>query len=151
MRDRAVAPVVGCLLLTAIAVIAATSVGAAVAIDPAPAPPTAAFDLDADETGEIRVTHVGGDAIDPERLRVRVSVGSELLGRQPPIPFFSAAGFESGPTGPFNSATTGKWQAGETASFRIAATNAPSVDSGATVKVRLYVQERKIASLEATA
>lgn len=151
MADRAASPVVGVVLLTAVTVVAASAVGTAVVVDPPEPPPTAAFELAADASGEIRVTHHGGDAVDPDSLRVRVRVDGEPLAEQPPVPFFAAAGFEGGPTGAFNSATDGEWRAGETAMFRLAATNEPTVTSGAAVEVRLYVDDQRIALLETTA
>ena len=150
MSTRAAAPVIGVVLLTAVTVVAAAGVGASVVVDPPEPAPTAAFDLEADAAGEIRVTHHGGDPVDPNSLRVRVMVDGEPLAEQPPVPFFSASGFRSGPTGPFNSATGGEWRAGETGSFRVASTNDPELRPGATVAVRLYVDDQRIARLETT-
>ena len=148
MAPRAVSPVVGVVLLTALTVVAATAVGTAVVIDPPDPAPGAAFDLAADASGEVHVTHRGGDALDPASLRVRVTVDGEPLDEQPPVPFFSAPGFESGPTGPFNSATGGPWRAGETASFRVASTNDPELHPGSNVELRLFAADRQIARLE---
>lgn len=150
MADRATSPVVGVVLLTALTVVAATAVGAAVVVDPPEPAPTAAVALEADASGEVRVTHNGGDPLGPDSLRVRVRVDGDPLAEQPPVPFFSARGFESGPTGPFNSATGGEWRAGETASFRVAATNDPQLRPGATVALRLYVDDQRVARLETT-
>lgn len=150
MTTRATSPVVGVVLLTAVTVVAAAAVGSAVVVDPPDPAPTASFDATADASGEISLTHQGGDAVDPDALRVRVRVDGDPLAEQPPVPFFSARGFESGPTGPFNSATGGEWRAGETASFRVAATNDPELRPGAAVEVRLYVDDQRIALLETT-
>jgi flagellin-like protein len=150
MAARASSPVVGVVLLTAVTIVAATAVGAAVVVDPPELAPTAAFALEAKATGEVRVTHRGGDAVDPDDLRVRVRVDGEPLADQPPVPFFSASGFESGPTGPFNSATGGEWRAGETGAFRVASTNDPELRPGATVELRLYAADQRIARLETT-
>jgi len=147
MSGRAAAPVVGVVLLTAVTVLAAGTLGAAVLADPPTPAPNAAFDVEADATGEVRLTHHGGDGVDPAALRVRVRVDGEALAHQPPVPFFAARGFRAGPTGPFNSAAEGAWRAGETASFRVAGTNEPSLTSGATVEVRLYVERERIAVL----
>ena len=92
----------------------------------------------------------GGDSIDAASLELRVRIGGEPLERQPPVPFFSAHGFESGPTGPFNSAKTGQWRAGEAASFRIAETNAPTPSAGDTVTIRIIVDGHSVARLETT-
>ncbi|MFQ3318685.1 MAG: flagellin-like protein [Natronomonas sp.] len=148
MSGRAVAPVIGVVLLTAITVVAASALGAAVVVDPPEPPPTAAFDAEADSAGEIRVTHLGGDPLATESLRVRVRVDEEPLEEQPPVPFFAARGFESGPTGAFNSATAGEWRAGETAGFTLAGTNEPSLSVGKSVEISLYADGQRIAVLE---
>lgn len=151
MSDRALSPLIGCLLLTAITVASAGIVGAAVAVDPPSSAPVASFDAEADASGEIRLTHRGGDAIDPDSLRVRIHVDGDPLDEQPSVPFFSARGFESGPTGAFNSATAGDWRAGETASLRLAGTNGPSLYAGANVEIQVYVEGQRIAALTVTA
>ena len=148
MDTRAIAPVLGVVLLVGVTVVAATAVGAVIAIDTPEPAPTAAFEAAADETGLVEVRHRGGAAIDPESLRVRIRVDGEPLAEQPPVPFFAARGFESGPTGPFNSATGGEWTAGEAATLRIASTNRPTPTAGATLEVRLYVYETPVATLE---
>lgn len=150
MSNRAVAPVVGVALLVALTVILASA--AAVVVGQAPrlpaATPTASFDAEADATGEIRVVHTGGDAVDPDRLGLAVRVDGVPLESQPPVPFFSARGFESGPTGVFNSATRGTWRAGEEASLRVAGSNEPALSAGATVELRIYVDDVAVAVLE---
>ena len=150
MTDRAAAPVVGVVLLVAVTVASAAGLGVLLAVDPPAAAPTASFDCVATSDGEIRVTHRGGEAVDPSTLRVRVRVDGRPLAEQPPVPFFAARGFESGPTGPFNSAHTGSWTADETASLRVASTNRPTLEAGATVELRLYAGDRPIVTLETT-
>jgi len=150
MPDRAVAPVVGAVLLVALTVATAAGLGALLSIDPPDPATAAAFDCEASSDSEIRVTHRGGDPVDPGRLRVRVRVDGQPLAEQPPVPFFAASGFESGPTGPFNSAYSGSWTAGETASLRVASTNEPTLRPGATVEVRLYAGDHRLAVLETT-
>lgn len=147
MAPRAASSVVGVVLLTAVAVVAASAVGAAVVANPPERPPVTAFNAEADASGEIRVTHRGGDPVDPDALRLRISVDGEPLVEQPPVPFFATRGFESGPTGPFNAATAGEWRAGETATLRLADTNEPALEPGATVELRLSVDDRRIATL----
>jgi flagellin-like protein len=150
MSDRAAAPVVGVVLLVAVTVLAATAVGTALPSELSDPARTAAFDVAADDTGRVTVTHLGGDAVDPAELRIRILVDGERLSEQPPVPFFSARGFESGPTGPFNSATHGPWRAGQSASLRVAGTNSPTLRVGATVEVRLYTDGTQIAVQTAT-
>lgn len=153
MSDRAVAPVVGVPILVAVTVALAAVVGAVVVGSPgAPAAPTqATFEASADSTGEIRVVHTGGDAVDPAALELTVRVDGDPLAHQPPVPFFSARGFESGPTGVFNSAARGEWRAGEAASLRVAGSNEPTLSAGAAVEVRIYADGVALAVLEVTA
>jgi flagellin-like protein len=151
VSSRGLTPVVGVVCLIAITVGLAVTVGATASIEPPAEPTIAAFELSADPNGELRVTHLGGDAIDPEELSLHVEVGGEPLDEQPPVPFFSARGFESAPTGAFNSASTTQWRTGQTASLRLAGTNRPAIEAGDTVTVRLAVEGSEIARLEATA
>lgn len=150
MTDRAVSSVVGVVMLTAITVVAATAIGTAVVADPPESPPMVRFQTDADATGEIRLTHCGGESLDPDAIRLRLYVDGEPLAEQPPVPFFAARGFESGPSGPFNVATDGRWRVGQTATLRVAETNAPSLTEDARLEVRLYVDKKQIAFLQTT-
>jgi FlaG/FlaF family flagellin (archaellin) len=146
---RALAPVAGVLLLAITVVLAGgvftVALGApADSVEPAP---TTSLSLSA--TGDrITVSHRGGDALDASELAVRVRVDGEPLARQPPVPFFSAAGFRAGPTGAFNAASDGDWRVGESASFRVAGTNDPVLEPGRTVVVSLSVDGRPVATLE---
>ncbi|WP_181691502.1 type IV pilin [Natronomonas sp. LN261] len=151
MSPRGISPVVGVVCLLAVTVILAATVVVTVPVGSALEPTVASFEATADPTGEIRVTHTGGDVIDPESVDVHVRVDGEPLAQQPPVPFFSARGFESAPTGAFNSATAGDWRVGETASFRTAGTNEPGIDSGDTVTIRLYVNEYSVTELDVRA
>jgi len=151
MPDRAVAPVLGAVLLVALAVVMAAGVSALVTVEPPGETRSAVMTLSVGADGTVAVTHRGGAAVEPGRLRVRISVDGRRLDEQPPVPFFAADGFASGPTGPFNRGYAGSWRAGETATLRIAATNRPAVSAGATVTVRLSLNGRRLAVLEATA
>lgn len=151
MPDRAAVTVVAVVLLVAVAVVTAAGVGALVAVELPAEAPAAAFTAGASLDGGISVTHRGGDALDPARLRVRIGVDGQPLAEQPPVPFFAARGFRSGPTGPFNSGYEGSWKAGETASLRVASTNRPPIRAGSTVEVRLYVGDHRLAVLRTTA
>jgi len=111
-------------------------------------PVDAAFRLSVDPGSDrLSLVHAGGDSLDPERLRLRISVEGDPIAHQPPVPFFSARGFHSGPTGPFNSATGGEWTAGERASLRLAGTNT-ELRPGDRVVVELYRGEQRLAALE---
>lgn len=122
----------------------ATTVGS-----PAAPAPTATFSLDA-EADKITVTHDGGDPIAVDALRVHVRVNGDPLARQPPVPFFSSAGFRPGPTGVFNAAGSTEWTVGESASFRVAGTNDPVPAAGDRLTLRLSVRGQPVATLETT-
>jgi FlaG/FlaF family flagellin (archaellin) len=141
------APVAGVLLI-AITVVLAGGVAAAALDGPsATVPPSAVLSLSATDD-RIAISHRGGDPIDVGAATVRVSVDGEPLDHQPPLPFFSAAGFHPGPTGAFNSAGDATLRVGETATFRVADTNDPTVEPGRTVSVTISADGRPIASLE---
>ena len=150
---RASAPVVGIALLLAVTVAVSGAVAAGVfSVAPSDPPPQASLALSADaDADRVALTHRGGDPLDVRELTVRVEVDGDPLARQPPVPFFAAAGFRGGPTGPFNPAADQRWTPGETASFRVAATNDPELWPGATVAVTVYHDDRPVAELEATA
>lgn len=151
--SRAIAPAVGVVCLLAVTVGFAGAVGAVV-LDQAPLepPPKAALSASADaETGRLTFVHRGGDALDATALSVRVRVDGTPLDAQPSVPFFSATGFRPGPTGPFNSAADGRWEAGETASFELARTNGPLISEGSVVSATLTANGSVVAELERTA
>ena len=150
---RGVSPVVGVVLLVAITVCLVAVVAAGVgAWSLEPAGSTAAFALDVDaDRNAVTIEHVAGDPVDVAQLTVWVEVNGEPLADQPPVPFVGAEGFYGTPEGPFNAETTSRWEPGERAAFRIAETNAPTVEAGDEVVVRLAVDGRTIAELSATA
>jgi FlaG/FlaF family flagellin (archaellin) len=142
------APVAGVLLI-AITVALAGGVATAALDGPgASPPPSAVLSLSATDD-RIAIEHRGGDPIDVSAVTVRVSVDGEPLDRQPPIPFFSASGFRPGPTGPFNAASDDTWRPGETATFRVAGTNDPTLEPGRRVSVAISAKGGPIADLEA--
>lgn len=146
---RATSSTVGVALLAFVAVLAAVVVGTAtLAATPETEPPRVSVAAEADaDTDRIALTHRGGDALAVDRLRLVVSVDGRRLAHQPPVPFFSARGFESGPTGPFNVAADGRWRVGETAAVRVASTNSPQVTPGSRIRVDLYSGEYRIATV----
>jgi len=145
-----VTPVVGVVVLLAVTLALGATVLASLpspggGVSPVPAStPTAAFELRATTDGQVRLVHAGGDAVDAGELRVRVDVDGRPLRHQPPVPFFAARGFRAGPTGPFNVAGDPRWEAGEVAAVRVAATNAPSLSAGDRVRVRLFLDGRTL-------
>ncbi len=149
---RALSSAVGVVLLVAVTAVVAATVGTVVTLDPGRDVPTASLSLSADaDADRVELTHEGGETLDVSALSVAVAVDGEDLDRQPPVPFFAAAGFESGPTGPFNVASDDDWSAGETAGFRVASTNHPQLSVGSRVEVTVATGRGVVASLETTA
>ncbi|MDZ7702343.1 MAG: type IV pilin [Halobacteriales archaeon] len=149
---RATVPVLGAVLLVGVTVLLAVALTvAATGFAPtAPAEPVV-LEATADAvTGRVTLEHVSGPAIDVRRVELTVAVDGEPLARQPPVPFFAAAGFHGGPTGPFNQATDPAWTAGEVASFRVASTNDPPLAPGAELSVTLTRGDRLVARATAT-
>lgn len=142
---RAVSPVVGVTLLLVVTLALAASVAVAIETTPRDPPPNARLSVDADATAErIAVTHLAGETLDVTTLSVTIEVDGEPLTHQPPVPFFAARGFESGPTGPFNSASNQTLRAGQIAGVRLAGTNSPNLTAGATVTVRIATERTVI-------
>lgn len=144
---------VGLVALLAVTVSLAGVVGAgALSFSPPDAPEQAAFAVSADaERDTVTVTHRGGDALAADSLTVRIRLDGEPLRHQPPVPFVGAVGFRGAPSGAFNRADDGVWTAGESATLRLAGTNAPLLESGTSVEVRIYAGETRVAVVETTA
>ena len=143
------APVAGVLLIAITVVLAGGVAAAALDAPSATVPPSAVLSLSATDD-RIAIDHRGGDPIDVSAVTVRVSVDGEPLARQPPLPFFSAAGFRPGPTGAFNSAGDDTLRVGERATFRVAGTNDPTLEPGRRVTVTITADGGPVASLETT-
>ena len=154
MSRRAVSPVTGTVLLLLCTVALSGALGAAVLgsdLDAASARPVAVSATANGDTDRILLLYRAGRPLDVRRLDVRISVNGTALERQPPVPFFSATGFRSGPTGPFNSADGPTWTPGERASVRLAGTNDPPLSPGDAVTVRLVRGGRTVAVARTTA
>ncbi|MCU4717846.1 type IV pilin [Halapricum hydrolyticum] len=150
---RALTPVVGVALLVVVTVALAGLAGAVVlGSEPAESTPQARLSVSADAGADrIAVTHEGGATLSTEALTVRIEIDGQPLTHQPPVPFFAARGFVSGPTGPFNPAAGETWTAGETATLELASTNAPLIDPGSTVAVTVATDRGVTARLETSA
>lgn len=147
--DRGISPAFGAVLLVGITVVTAAVFGTvlfgqAAALDGPP--PTASFAVEADGD-RVELSHEGGETVNVGTLRVQVAIDGESLAQQPPVPFFAARGYHGGPRGPFNPRTDGEWSVGETASFRIAETNDPTLEPGARLTVELYHGDQRFASV----
>lgn len=136
--QRGLSPILGIVLLVAVTVSLSATVLVASPEIGTESQKMVHFSVAADgDTGEIVLTHEGGDTVDATRLQVEIEIDGEPLAHQPPVPFFSATGFHSGPTGPFNHKSDPEWRAGETASLRVASTNDPQLVAGSRVTVRI--------------
>lgn len=153
MPSRALSPVVGTALLLVVTLVLAGTLGT-VALEStsmrAPSHAAVAVSADAD-ADRLTFVHRSGDSLPVDRLRVVVRVDGTPLAHQPPVPFFAAKGFRSGPTGPFNSATNETWDAGERTSLELAGTNAPLLDPGDSVAVRILLDGRLLVAVTTTA
>ncbi|KZN25157.1 type IV pilin [Haladaptatus sp. R4] len=153
MSKRAVSPVVGVVLLLVVTLVIGGTIGAvAVHSMSVREPKHAVIGVSATAaTNRIAFTHRAGDSLDVDSIEIEVRVNGEPLAHQPPVPFFSADGFRAGPTGPFNSASDPTWHVGETASFTLAETNAPLLERGDEVTVRIVENGTLVNEIEATA
>lgn len=131
-------------LLLAVAVATATGGVLLGTLTTGEQPTRAAFSLSARADGTVRLVHRGGPPLSPSRLRLRVLVDGTPLVHQPPVPFFAAEGFRAGPTGPFNAAHEGRWRPGETAGFRVAATNTPTLRTARRVTVTVLRDDETV-------
>lgn len=150
MPERALAPVIAVVLLVAMTVALAAVVAVIVGSVGSPhATPQASIGGTIDTaTNEVVLEHLGGDDLNLARIELLVRVDDDPLEKQPPVPFFAAPGFAGGPTGPFNSATDDTWSPGERGGFRIAGTNDPLPNAGATVTVSIRHEDAVIATVE---
>lgn len=142
--SRASTGPVAVVALASLAVCLAAVVVGATAVSLPQQPEPVSVSLDASSTGRITLSLDAGGPLDVRRLGVRVSVDGHPLAAQPPVPFFAAAGFRSGPTGTFNRNADPQWTVGETASIRIAHTNTPFPERGESVTVRLFVEKQEL-------
>lgn len=149
---RATSSVVAVVLLALVAVAGVAAVSATLPDAPAEPPPLTDLSLEADGTEDtLTIRHVAGDDLDVADLSIRVRVDGDPLAHQPPVPFFAARGFVSGPTGPLNHAGGTTWQAGQTGTLHIASTNSPRPDPGDPISVTVATDHSVVADLQTTA
>lgn len=150
--SRAVSPVVGVVTLIALTVLLTVTLLGTAALELSEPGPTVSLAVSVDAGADrIELTHQGGEKLDVVELELHIAVEGEPLRHQPPVPFFAADGFESGPEGAFNSASENSLRAGERTSLAVAATNRPLIQPGATVTVRLTVGETLVYDDDVTA
>jgi FlaG/FlaF family flagellin (archaellin) len=143
---RATSPVVAVVMMLGLVIVGAAAVGGAVTTLETPTEPfeaTLSVSADADR---LTLTHRRGPPVAVTDASVTVHIDGTPLVHQPPVPFFTAKGFRAGPTGPFNSAASDTWRAGEETSLQLAATNAPLVAPGDVVRVRIATGEQTVAA-----
>lgn len=152
--SRAVAPVLGTLLLVALTVSLAAVVGAGALSVPtdlqreSPVVLSAAVNSTADS---LTLAHESGPPINVREVDVVITVDGTPLRYQPPVPFFNEDGFESSPTGPFNYGSDHIWTSGEHTTIRLDANNAPRFDRGSSIVVRIYHDDALVARVQTTA
>lgn len=149
---RAVSPVVGVVTLAGLTVLLSATLLGTAALEPSQPGPTTSLAVSVDASADrIELAHRGGDALDVTEMDVRVTVDGDELRHQPPVPFFAADGFESGPEGVVNSASSNRFRAGEQTSFVVASTNSPEIRNGVTVSVRVTVEGTVLYEAQTTA
>ena len=152
---RALSPVVGLTLLIGITVTLGTVVGLGTVglVDTAESPdsPVRVSGSVSAQTGTITLRHEAGPPIDVRELTLRIDIDGQPLEHQPPIPFFSATGFRSETSGPFNPSADPRWTVGERTSLRLAGTNSPSIKDGSAVTVRIDRHGQPLIRLELVA
>lgn len=149
---RATVPVLGAVLLVGVTVLLAVALSVmATGFAPPEPPGQVVVEVTADSaTGRVAFVHVAGPPLDVRTLTLRVEIGGEPLVHQPPVPFAAAMGFNGFPTGPFNPAADPGWEAGETASFRVAGTNDPPLAPGVTLTVTVVRDGLPVAEASTT-
>lgn len=150
---RATSPVVAVAVLLAITVAGVAGVGAAtLEMAPPDERTSSSVGLSVDASANrLTLIHRGGSTIHASNASVRVTVGGRPLAHQPPVPYFAAAGFRGAPTGPFNSGADPRWTPGERTTIEVASTNAPAIESGDVVTVRIDLAEGHRVRARATA
>ena len=150
MSQRAVAPVIGIVLMLVITVVLAGAIAAYLLVLPTTEGATQAT-ISATvntETAEFQFVHDGGDAIAVETLTIEITIDGEPLTSQPPVPFVGSHGFNGSPSGPFNEGGDTRWVPGQRASFRLACTNHPKPSDESTIVIELFVDDRPLTTLE---
>lgn len=138
---RAVSPLVAVVLLVGITVVGSAMLLGSVDTELSEPAPRASLSVSVDATpNRISVTHRGGEDIDVSRLNIHITVEGQQLQYQPPVPFFAADGFVSGPEGAFNSAGSHTLRAGDTAALSLAATNDPEIHYEDRVTVQIATE-----------
>lgn len=146
-NSRAISPVLGTVLLALITILLAGAVTASIGADSMPqsGPEFVTVSATATPDGTVTLTHESGDPIDVRSVDLLVRVDGTELEHQPPVPFFSATGFEPGPTGPFNSGGDATWSVGERTSFTVSESNTPALEAGDEVAVKIVAGDSTIA------
>ena len=151
-RQRGISPLVGTVVLLAITVCLVGVIAVGFTAWSVDSSPTAAFDLAADgDAAAIVIEHVAGEPVDVRDLSLTISIDGTALSSQPSVPFTGNPGYYGAPIGPFNGAADPQWRAGERAGLTVAKTNSPTLEAGDAVAVRIAVDGRVVADLEAEA
>lgn len=150
MDNRAVAPVIGIVLLLALTVICAGAIALFVTgMTDLRSTPTVVIEGTVDTAeNNITLVHVSGDPITVEHLDIRITIDDEPLQHQPPVQSTSATGFSTGPSGPLHKWGGDTWSPGESSVISIAHTsNYPLPHPDARVEVSLTYDNRPLAEI----
>lgn len=155
MDVRALAPVAGiCVLVVVVILLASALVTGLTGMGLDGTPPQATIEVTAiaDEAGgKVILRHAGGAALALDSVTLVIEVDDQPLRHQPTVPHIQPTGFRDPLTGPFNIRSSDQWRAGEAGEFRLARTNEPTIDAGATVTVFVYVDDQQIDTATAVA
>jgi len=144
---RAVAPVVGVVLMLAVVValagvVSAFAIGVGGQTDDAPTATITAERETGDRYGnpKIVLTHVAGDELDVRDLTIRILVDGQLLEDQPVVPAPAGMdGFVGTLSAPLQKGGDKTWSAGETSSLVVAGTNSPYPSARSSLTIKFYV------------
>ena len=152
MSDRAVSPVLGVILLVALTVITAGVIALFVTELPdMREPPVVTMEGTVNASDNtLTIVHTGGDSIAVDELALHVTVDEEPLTYQPPVPFESARGYSTGPSGPLHSWGSSTWEPGEESRLQLAGSNEPLPTAESRVAVEITYADTPIAELSLT-
>lgn len=152
MSSRAIAPVLGVVLLVALSAVCAGVIVIVVSdvVDMREVPRVTFEGTLNASSNEITLTHTGGDDVSVEPLEMRITVDDEPLRYQPDIPFASQTGFSTGPSGPLHAWATGTWSPSTSSSLSLSDSNEPLPDHDSTVVVSITYDNQPLADITLT-
>ena len=149
MDNRAVAPVIGIVLLIVVSIVCAGVIVLFVTdIADLRSTPTVVIDGTVDTSeNNITLVHTSGDDIPVDYLDLRITIDGVPMKYQPPVPFDSATGFSTGPSGPLHAWGDDTWSPQQESVIHLAGSNEPLPDPDSTVEVSITYDDRPIAEI----